>query len=129
MARIVNKKVKKKDKKRRRLFSCPIITTDLLSQLIFYRAAGKTSSSLNRFGLSYLFCLFYFYFLKQFFVLSLNLKSLVKFLSAFSHFCCCLFCFCTTFCHWLINKCIMTNTITINGSNLNCTYHQPTLIS
>ena len=37
------------------LFLCPIITTDLLSQLIFYREAVKTSRSLNRFGLSYLF--------------------------------------------------------------------------
>ena len=38
------------------LFSCLTITTDLLSQLIFYRAPfEKTSCSLHRFGLSYLF--------------------------------------------------------------------------
>ena len=48
------------------LFSCPVITTNLLSQLIFYRAAGKTSCSLNRFGLSYflsmsLFCNYIFF--------------------------------------------------------------------
>ena len=51
-ARIVSKKV---NNNKTLLFSCPIITIDLLSQLIFYRAARKTSCSLSRHGLSYLF--------------------------------------------------------------------------
>ena len=80
------KKERKKEKKVKKLllFSCPIITTDLLSQLTFHRAAGKTSCSLNRFGISYLFyaffCVFCFVFcFVLFFVLWLNSEILVKF--------------------------------------------------
>ena len=60
-ARIVNKKV---NNNKTLLFSCLIITTNLLSQLIFYRAAGKMSCSLNRlvsviFSVSLFFILFF----------------------------------------------------------------------
>ena len=76
------------------LFSCPIITTDLLSQLIFYREAVKMSVSLNRFGLSYLSSVMF---------LEVIICSFVKFRNfRVLSFECIVPLLCTTFCHWLI---------------------------
>ena len=75
------------------MFSCLIISTDLLLQLIFYRAAGKKLCWLNSFGLSYLFCLW-----KNQKIIKLRNFSKICELKFWVH--CPIFC--TTFCHWLI---------------------------
>ena len=57
-----------------------------LSQLIFYRAAGKTSHPLNRFGLHYLFCIIFFCNLFFHSIQKFKLNFWVDILSAQSHF-------------------------------------------
>ena len=97
--RIVNNKHKKNDTL---LFSCLIITTDLLPQLILYRAAGKTPCLLNRFGLSSLFYVFFFSFLffEVFICSFIKLRNFSK-ISELKFWVLCPI-FYTNFCHWFM---------------------------